>query len=141
MSSGGKPNVSHCVIGSGPSGVACAHALLQRGAKATILDAGISLEPSRVELVAQMRQTSPALWTPELIHRLKEGTDAGAKGIPLKLVYGSDFPYRKCEQHVPADFDGVGFRPSLAKGGFSNVWGAAMMPLTDPRHGRGAARA
>jgi choline dehydrogenase-like flavoprotein len=121
----------HCVIGSGPAGVACAHALLARGAKTTILDAGVSLEPSRAELVAQLRRTSPAEWTPEQIHRLKEGTDAGPKGIPVKRVYGSDFPYRDCELHVPADFDGVGSRPSLAKGGLSNVWGAAMLPYTD----------
>ena len=35
----------HCVIGSGPAGVACAKALLARGAGVLILDAG--LEPDR----------------------------------------------------------------------------------------------
>jgi choline dehydrogenase-like flavoprotein len=56
---------------------------------------------------------------------------AGAKGIPLKRVFGSDFPYQESERYLAADFDGVGLRASLAKGGFSNVWGAAMMPYRD----------
>ena len=35
----------HCVIGSGPAGVACAKALLARGASVLMLDAGLDLEP------------------------------------------------------------------------------------------------
>ena len=118
----------HCVIGSGPAGVACASALLARGAKVKLLDAGVWLEPSRAEFVAQMRRTPPDAWQPGLVARLKEGTSANTRGIPLKLVYGSDFPYRECDQHVPADYHGVALRASLARGGFTNVWGAAMMP-------------
>jgi len=96
-----------------------------------LLDAGLWLESERAELVGQMRQQAPNAWTPEQLARLKEGTSAGAAGVPLKLVFGSDFPYRECEQHVPADFDGVALRATLARGGFSNVWGAAMMPCLD----------
>src|SRR5947207_1984492 len=33
------------VVGSGPAGVACAHALLQQGARVTMLDAGLDLIP------------------------------------------------------------------------------------------------
>jgi NADPH-dependent 2,4-dienoyl-CoA reductase/sulfur reductase-like enzyme len=43
----------HCVIGSGPAGVACAKDLLTRGAEALMFDAGIELEPQRAELVRQ----------------------------------------------------------------------------------------
>ncbi len=116
------------VVGSGPAGVACAKTLLARGKIVRMLDAGVALEASREALVAEMSQTTPAEWTPRQLSRIKEGTSATAKGIPLKLVYGSDFPYREAERHVPADYDGVGLRPSLARGGFSNVWGAALMP-------------
>jgi choline dehydrogenase-like flavoprotein len=56
---------------------------------------------------------------------------AGAKGIPLKLIFGSDYPYRETEQHIPWQGQGVGLRPSLALGGFSTVWGAAMLPYRD----------
>lgn len=118
----------HCVIGSGPAGVACAHALLERGARVIMLDAGLSLEPDRAALVAAMRQTTPTGWTPEQIARLKEGTSATAKGLPLKLLYGSDFPYRDCDESLGTEYDGVGVRASFAKGGLSTVWGAAMLP-------------
>ncbi len=43
----------HCVIGSGPAGVACAKALLARGATVLMLDAGIGLEPGRAQIVRQ----------------------------------------------------------------------------------------
>jgi choline dehydrogenase-like flavoprotein len=118
----------HLVIGSGPAGVACAHALTQRGARVRLLDAGLSLEASRVELVSGLRSTSPASWSKDQIARLKEGTLSSAKGIPLKLAYGSDFPYRECDEHLRVSYEGVAVRPSLATGGLSNVWGAAMMP-------------
>jgi ferredoxin len=120
----------HCVIGSGPAGVACAHALLQRGAKVILLDAGLALEASRAGIVAQMSGLSPKEWTPAQLKDFKAGMSAGAKGIPLKLAYGSDYPYREADTHLPADYDGVALRPSLARGGFSSVWGSAIMPYS-----------
>src|SRR2546421_5778713 len=116
------------IVGSGPAGVACAKARLERGRQVRMLDAGICLEPERASLVEAMRRSSPTEWRPEQLARLKEGVSANTKGIPLKLIYGSDFPYRDIERYIPADYTGVGLRPSLAQGGFSNVWGAAMLP-------------
>ena len=40
----------HCVIGFGPAGVACARALLARGANVLMLDAGLELEPERAAI-------------------------------------------------------------------------------------------
>jgi hypothetical protein len=37
----GQRKIMHCVIGSGPAGVACARALLARGANVLMLDAGL----------------------------------------------------------------------------------------------------
>jgi choline dehydrogenase-like flavoprotein len=128
---GGENHPVHCVIGSGPAGVACAHALLQRGAQVLMLDAGIVLENSRRELVTEMSLQKPADWNASQIKNFKSGMTASAKGIPLKLAYGSDYPYRETEIHLPADYDGVALRPSLAQGGFSSVWGAAMMPYSE----------
>jgi ferredoxin len=121
----------HCVIGSGPAGVACARALLARGANVLMLDAGLDLEPDRAQAVSRLAATKPSEWPPEQVARLKEGMAAGAKGIPLKLIFGSDYPYRETEQHIPWQGQGVGLRPSLALGGFSTVWGAAMLPYRD----------
>src|SRR5580704_15011775 len=98
----------HYVVGSGPSGMACAHALLQRGARVVMLDAGITLEESRRNTIKQMGSKPPNKWTKEQLSSLKEGMNAGIKGIPLKLIYGSNYPYRDTEVHIPADYQGVG---------------------------------
>jgi choline dehydrogenase-like flavoprotein len=131
MSDSLSDRASHLIIGSGPSGVACAHALLQLGARVVMLDAGITLEEPRRQTVAQMNAQPPKSWTQEQIKTLKNGMSSGVKGIPLKLVYGSNYPYRDADIHVPADYQGVALRPSLALGGFSAVWGAAMLPYSE----------
>lgn len=123
-------NLPHVVVGSGPAGVACAHALLQRGAKVLLLDAGLALEKSRSDLVNRMSVLRPQDWSQEQLADFKAGMSAGTKGIPLKLAYGSDYPYREVDVHLPADYLGVALRPSLGRGGFSAVWGAAMMPYS-----------
>ncbi len=96
-----------------------------------MLDAGLKLEPSRARVVEQLSRSAPAGWDPHLVALLKENSAPTSKGLPQKLVYGSDFPYRDSELHIPCSFDGTGLRPSLAQGGFSNVWGAALLPYID----------
>jgi choline dehydrogenase-like flavoprotein len=107
----------HCVIGSGPAGVACAQALRARGAAVLMLDAGLELEPDRDRFVRQCADTSPAAWSPEQLAVLKGGLAADATGVPLKLVFGSDFPYRETAEKIPWKNFGSGLKPSLALGG------------------------
>jgi choline dehydrogenase-like flavoprotein len=121
----------HCVIGSGPAGVACAKALLARGAAVLLLDAGIELEPERAKIVRACAQVKPAAWNPSQVATLKGGLAVNATGVPLKLVFGSDFPYRETAGKIPWRNHGTGLKPSLALGGLSNVWGAAMLPLCE----------
>ena len=121
----------HCVIGSGPAGVACAKALLARGARVLMLDAGIELETDRAQNVRQLAQTKPASWTAPQLNALKGDLTVTAKGLSLKKVFGSDFPYRETKAGIPWRGNGIGLQPSLALGGFSNVWGAAMLPHRD----------
>jgi choline dehydrogenase-like flavoprotein len=116
------------VVGSGPAGVACARALLDRGRKVLMLDAGLTLEPERRHLVEQFARGRPGEWTAADLAAYQAGMEADAGGVPQKLVYGSDFPYQDAEQHLGTEYVGVGLRPSLAQGGLSNVWGAAVMP-------------
>ena len=106
----------HCVIGSGPAGVACAKALRARGMSVLMLDAGIELEPGRAQIVRQCADTKPAAWNPSQIAELKGGMAADATGVPLKLVFGSDFPYRETEEKIPWRNHGTGLKPSLALG-------------------------
>ena len=121
----------HCVIGSGPAGVACARALLARGASVLMLDAGLELEPDRARIVRQFAEMKPAAWPTGDVLRLKGELAASAKGIPLKLAFGSDFPYRETDAHIPWRGQATSVRPSLALGGLSNVWGAALLPYRD----------
>jgi choline dehydrogenase-like flavoprotein len=121
----------HYVVGSGPSGVACAQALLDKGLSVTLLDAGIKLEASKTQLVQKLSATPPSGWDSESTAALKGGMAPASKGPLQKLLFGSDFPYRDAYTHVPASYEGVGLRPSFALGGLSNVWGAALMPYAD----------
>jgi ferredoxin len=121
----------HCVIGSGPAGVACAKALLARGAAVLMLDAGLELEPDRAQTVRQCAAVKPDAWSTAQLAVIKGGMAADARGVPLKLVFGSDFPYCETAEKIPWHNHGTGLKPSLALGGLSNVWGAAMLPYRD----------
>jgi choline dehydrogenase-like flavoprotein len=115
------------VIGSGPAGVACASALLDGGEKVTMLDAGLELEPARRRQVANLRSTPSTSWTKDSLSFLRDGAEATPDGIPMKPAYGSDFAYRDTTGQ-PIKSDGAYGKPSFARGGFSNVWGASVLP-------------
>ena len=119
------------VVGSGPAGVACAQALLEAGQSVQMLDAGITLEPGKAGLVERLRSKRPEEWTAADLAAYQAGMNPDVGGVPLKLVYGSDFAYRAANEHLAAQYENVGLLPSLAKGGLSNVWGAAMLPYLD----------
>ena len=116
------------VVGSGPAGVAATMALTSRGHHVTVLDVGLSLEPERELTVARMAARQPAQWAAADLATVKESMVPAASGVPLKVLHGSDFPYREADRHLPRDATGVGLLPSFAKGGFGNVWGAAALP-------------
>jgi len=122
---------THCVIGSGPAGVACASALLGRGAKVLMLDAGIKLEPERSLIVADLSKKRSSEWQPSQVAIVHGDSDADLKGLPVKKLFGSDFPYRESVEKIPWRGPDVALCPSLGLGGLSNVWGAAMLPLRD----------
>jgi choline dehydrogenase-like flavoprotein len=114
------------IIGSGPAGVAAAAALLARGRQVIMVDAGETLEPDREALRGRLAASEPAGWSAEDL----EAYHAPAKAQPgAVLRYGSDFLFQDRE----GLFDGgrpnwLGLRPSYAKGGLSNGWGAAVLP-------------
>ncbi|GAC1640259.1 MAG: hypothetical protein PVS2B1_06430 [Candidatus Dormibacteraceae bacterium] len=116
-----------CVIGSGPAGVACASALLERGAQVTMLDAGLELEPDRRRRLIDLQSVAFPSWDEASLSLLREGVEVSPGGIPLKLAYGSQFPYRDPIDQ-PMSTDGVHTKPSFARGGLSNVWGASVLP-------------
>ncbi len=116
----------HYVIGSGPAGVACAMALTARGEEVTMLDAGLTLERELAAVVAGLSRRTPREWDPDALARIKVLGEV--KGIPRKLVYGSEYVYQYPEGYQSIRGKGVDFSPSFALGGLSNAWGAAMLP-------------
>ena len=89
------PGLPYVVIGSGPTGVACTQALLERGKEVLMLDAGAELEPARQEFVDSIAALPKEKWPAETVARLKERMAPTAAGVPLKYLFGSDFPYRR----------------------------------------------
>jgi len=121
----------HLVVGSGPTGVSCATALLKQGCRVEMIDAGLDLEQDAVQHLHKLQSIPPTGWDERQTAFLKAKMDAGVDGIPLKLAYGSDYPYRTPEwtRHVTAiECKDADSKPSFAKGGLSNVWGSAVMP-------------
>jgi choline dehydrogenase-like flavoprotein len=116
------------VVGSGPAGVACAQALLARGVPVTMLDAGLTLEPARQQQLTQLAAQPPSAWTNGAGSFLREGMQSKASGIPLKLTYGSDYPYRSAPGATPVEFVNAKASPSNAAGGLSTVWGSSVLP-------------
>ena len=116
------------IIGSGPSGVSCAYALLRQGRKVTLLDTGLGLEVARTRSLVALQSTPPQRWAAEERAFLKEGMGADTSGIPAKLAYGSDFPYRAVAGATAIRLEKASVATSYAQGGFSNVWGSAVMP-------------
>jgi len=82
------------VVGSGPAGVSCAVALMQKGVRVTLLDSGLELDSTRSDQLVNLQDLGPENWQPKDLAFLKEQTSASIDGIPLKHAFGSDFPYR-----------------------------------------------
>jgi choline dehydrogenase-like flavoprotein len=116
------------VIGSGPAGVASAMALLKRGLSVHLLDAGITLETNQQAVVTRLASITPELWNPASLEPIKAHVQASTDGLPRKIAFGSDFPYQQTDIFFPMTREGVHVLPSLARGGLSTVWGAAVLP-------------
>jgi choline dehydrogenase-like flavoprotein len=123
--------MSFVVIGSGPAGVAAAQALVEAGRRVTVLDAGDTIEPSRMATFDALARSEPESWPAELAQRARNSFSVTAKHVPLKPAYGSLFPYALDDADLPVFCDGAETLPSLALGGLSNSWGASVLPVRE----------
>jgi len=117
------------IIGSGLSGIAAAKALVERGFRPTILDAGLRADSDTRGLKSRLASLEPDEWNPDDVAQLKHTGSTSATGIPQKLHFGSNFPYRDLDQETAATFHHASILRSFAQGGFSNVWGAVIQRL------------
>ena len=118
----------HIVIGSGPAGVSCAAALLAARQPVLMLDGGADLEPIHAQKLVELSTSPLDVWGGEASAFMRDGMQSSVEGIPLKLSYGSDFPYRAMPGAPAIEGEGVNTKFSLGKGGLSAVWGSAVMP-------------
>jgi len=118
----------HIVIGSGPAGVSCAVALLAQGRSVLMIDGGAELESERSQRLAALGATPPETWTGPATAWMREGMQSTAEGIPLKLSFGSDYPFRILPGAPVVEGSGVNTKFSMGRGGFSAVWGTSIMP-------------
>ena len=92
-----------------------------------MLDAGLELEPARRRQIANLQSMPSTSWSKESVAFLRDGGEATPDRIPMKPAYGSDFVYRN-PTGDPIASDGAYGKPSFARGGLSNVWGASVLP-------------
>jgi choline dehydrogenase-like flavoprotein len=118
------------VIGSGLAGVFAARALAARGLKVTMLDVGETLDSGRSATVARLRELEPAAWPPADRDLISANATIGGDELPKKMHFGSDYIYaeRRPFAQVISNSAGRAPFPTFARGGFSNIWGAAVLP-------------
>lgn len=117
------------VVGSGPAGVSAAYNLLRKGLRVTMLDVGFRLEPQRQQIVDRLAAGMPESWDEQSLDDLRGPTKASARGLPQKLVYGSDFPYRAPSELIQLHQHKTDLVISHALGGLSTAWGANVIPF------------
>lgn len=122
------------IIGSGPAAAGVALALQDRGdGPVTVLDVGERLEHDHQASLRRLASQPHEEWSGEdlaLVTAQPEPLTRGA--LPQKRSYGSAFPFRDAGQlnGVHAVDGANDFVVSAAYGGFSNVWGAQVMPFS-----------
>ena len=112
------------IVGSGPAGVACAHALVSRGIPATLLDAGVEMEPDLRQVLTTLSAQPPSAWNAADVERIKHPTEVSDRAIPLKAAYGSLFPYRHAAKRLSFEVHGVDAAPSCTREAASATCGA-----------------
>jgi len=117
------------VVGSGPSGIAVVHKLLSKNKKILLIDGGEQLEDEIAREIEKFRYKETLSDSEKNI--LKGEPEITAKGIPIKLAYGSYFPYANAEEELKINLGKIDHLPSLAVGGLSTVWGGSTFPYRD----------
>jgi choline dehydrogenase-like flavoprotein len=128
------PLASTLIVGSGPAAVGAALALSRRpDLGITVLDIGLELDADRNRARDVLSHQQPDEWAAETLAVIASSpARSKAPGLPEKRVLGSDFPFRNVGQ-----LDGLSTADDVnrsvisgAYGGFSNVWGAQLMPFS-----------
>ena len=119
-------------MGTGPSAAGAALALVgMPSINVTILDVGGELEAENAQVRTRMSTAEPGTWRSEdleIVAPLPRNRDP--RSLPRKQICGSNFPFDDFGQlsGVSAKATTNNLLVSGAYGGFSNIWGAQVMP-------------
>jgi len=116
------------VVGSGPASIAAVAALVKRGIKVTIIDPGKTLEPERQAVLDRLGRQDADQWSEADLQAVRGDHSETHGKIASKLNYGSDYPYTDLGEALQEDREHSPFNYSMARGGLSTVWGAALAP-------------
>jgi choline dehydrogenase-like flavoprotein len=117
--------VTDLVIGSGPSGVSVAKALLARGRQVLMLDGGRRLEGSAQARRDRLAAAGPESWSADDVKAWQTPQFDTPSGQVRR--FGSDFAMVPGAETLVSP-DRIGLRASHATGGLSNLWGSAVLP-------------
>ncbi len=112
------------VIGSGPSGTACAKALLDHKKSVLILDIGKKLDQDIEDKIDKLTNLKSANLKKYIIKNQKNNNQ-----FPKKSLFNSFFCYKDFENDKIKDNKVSNLHYSQSLGGFSNVWGANCLPF------------
>jgi choline dehydrogenase-like flavoprotein len=135
------------VVGSGPSGVAAAVVLLERGFRVSVFDGGRVLDDEQALFSADLAQRVRCGGRPNQRdrQRLALGGESAHPtraflatlqtllgggidpALVRKRILGSGFVFEGVDENIP--LEGISLARSLATGGLSHAWGAACYPL------------
>ncbi len=115
------------IVGSGHAGIAAAKVLVRRGLRPVILDVGETLDPERQQIVDRMGRQRKTEWSDADLAAVTRNPTVSSSKV-LRLAYGSGYPYAGTRDVAPLEVDSDGPSPSMARGGYSTIWGAAMLP-------------
>ncbi len=123
------------IIGSGPAAAGVAMALAADPAhQITVIDVGGTLEPELRTTLDRLSGSGEELWARADVDEISHQPVPLPRGVlPQKRSYGSDFPFRDLGQLEGIEALGPTNASvvSGAYGGFSNIWGAQIMPFSE----------
>ncbi len=118
--------MANIVVGSGPTGVSVAKALLDRGRDVMMIDGGNTLEATNANRRDTLAATPPDAWSKEQRQAYQSPQFSAPEGQARR--YGSDFAMEPANTTLTGSHDWFGLCSSRAAGGFSNLWGGAVLP-------------
>jgi hypothetical protein len=104
-------------------------ALRRRQSPFEVVDVGYDLNAETEAEVNTLAKSDPAGWDIKIRDRLFRPPATAADDLERRLIFGSDFPYRRPDA-LTATLENCKTELSHGAGGFGNVWGAAMLPYT-----------